>query len=95
MRPVWVSAGASLELEGPEEGGSRRQLTSIGKTSLVQQYVAPPTYQESYYPTIESTSHKIVQYGGEDYECEIIDSAGQVSSEYHARRLAMPCHRMS
>lgn len=51
----------------------------IGKTSLTQQYIAPPTYQESYFPTIESTSHKLVRFDGVDYDCEIIDSAGQVS----------------
>lgn len=51
-----------------------------GKTSLTQQYVAPPTYTASYFPTIEATSHKIVTWEGQDYDCEIIDSAGQVSS---------------
>lgn len=45
----------------------------------MQQYVAPPTYNEQYYPTIEATSHKSVKFNGEDYDCEIIDSAGQVS----------------
>ncbi|WVW82949.1 hypothetical protein I302_104964 [Kwoniella bestiolae CBS 10118] len=49
---------------------------SVGKTSLTQQYVAPPTYNASYYPTIEDTSHKTVTYNGVQYECEIIDSAG-------------------
>lgn len=65
---------------------------SVGKTSLVQQYVAPPTYQESYYPTIESTSHKIVQYGGEDYECEIIDSAGQDEYTLFPSKYAVGVH---
>lgn len=50
--------------------------TSVGKTSLTQQYVAPPTYTASYYPTIEDTSHKIVTYKGADYDIEIVDSAG-------------------
>ncbi|WRT67264.1 uncharacterized protein IL334_004231 [Kwoniella shivajii] len=49
---------------------------SVGKTSLTQQYVSPPTYNASYYPTIEDTSHKTVTYNGIQYECEIIDSAG-------------------
>lgn len=52
---------------------------SVGKTSLTQQYVAPPTYNEAYFPTIEATSHKTITYSGQEYECEIIDSAGQVS----------------
>ncbi|WVQ78402.1 hypothetical protein IAT38_000488 [Cryptococcus sp. DSM 104549] len=50
--------------------------TSVGKTSLTQQYVAPPTYTASYYPTIEDTSHTTVKHNGVEYECEIVDSAG-------------------
>ncbi|OXG95251.1 Ras family, other [Cryptococcus neoformans A5-35-17] len=50
--------------------------TSVGKTSLTQQYIAPPTYTASYYPTIEDTSHKIVKHKGVEYDMEIIDSAG-------------------
>lgn len=46
---------------------------------MTQQYIAPPTYNESYFPTIESTSHKTLTFEGQTYECEIIDSAGQVS----------------
>ncbi|OCF36476.1 Ras family, other [Kwoniella heveanensis CBS 569] len=49
---------------------------SVGKTSLTQQYIAPPTYNTAYYPTIEDTSHKTVTHNGVQYECEIIDSAG-------------------
>ncbi|WWD16045.1 hypothetical protein CI109_100470 [Kwoniella shandongensis] len=49
---------------------------SVGKTSLTQQYVSPPTYNASYYPTIEDTLHKTVTHNGIQYECEIIDSAG-------------------
>lgn len=49
---------------------------SVGKTSLTQQYVSPPTYSANYYPTIEDTAHKTVTHNGTDYECEIIDSAG-------------------
>jgi Ras family protein len=33
---------------------------------------------ESYYPTIESTHTKSVSYKGVDYDCDIIDTAGQV-----------------
>ncbi|WVQ98834.1 hypothetical protein IAU59_005965 [Kwoniella sp. CBS 9459] len=49
---------------------------SVGKTSLTQQYIAPPTYNTAYYPTIEDTAHKTVTHNGVQYECEIIDSAG-------------------
>lgn len=50
-----------------------------GKTSITQQFVTPPTYNDQYYPTIEATSNKTVKYKGVEYDCEIVDTAGQVS----------------
>ena len=50
----------------------------IGKTSLTRQYIQPPTYVEGYFPTIEQTERKHIMYDGIDYDCEIIDTAGQV-----------------
>ena len=35
-------------------------------------------FVESYYPTIESVFNKTVSYKGVDYDCDIIDTAGQV-----------------
>lgn len=35
-------------------------------------------FVDAYYPTIESTFAKSVKYKGVDYECHIIDTAGQV-----------------
>ena len=35
-------------------------------------------FVESYYPTIESVFNKTVNYKGVDYDCDIIDTAGQV-----------------
>lgn len=50
---------------------------SVGKTSLTQQYVHPPTYTDNYNPTIEATERTRVNLGGVEYDCEIVDSAGQ------------------
>lgn len=36
-------------------------------------------FLDSYYPTIESTYAKSVVYKGVEYDCHIIDTAGQVS----------------
>lgn len=36
-------------------------------------------FVENYYPTIESHFQKTVKYKGTEFECEIIDTAGQVS----------------
>jgi Ras homolog enriched in brain len=33
---------------------------------------------EAYYPTIENTFSKSVNHNGVDYDCDIIDTAGQV-----------------
>ena len=50
-----------------------------GKSSLVIQYIENH-FVESYYPTIESTFSKSINYQGIDYDCDIIDTAGQVRS---------------
>jgi Ras family protein len=49
-----------------------------GKSSLVIQFVEDH-FVESYYPTIESTFNKTIKFNDVEYECEIIDTAGQVS----------------
>lgn len=54
-----------------------------GKTSLTQQFVAPPTYVEGYFPTVEATTHKTITHAGIEYDCELIDSAGQVRGLEH------------
>ncbi|KAJ7507753.1 P-loop containing nucleoside triphosphate hydrolase protein [Mycena galericulata] len=49
---------------------------SVGKSSLIIQY-CQNEFVESYYPTIESTFAKTVPFKNAEYECEIIDTAGQ------------------
>ncbi|KAI0677058.1 small GTPase superfamily [Trametes maxima] len=49
---------------------------SVGKSSLVIQFIEN-RFVESYYPTIESVFNKNVPYKGADYDCDIIDTAGQ------------------
>lgn len=49
---------------------------SVGKSSLVIQYIENH-FVESYYPTIEATFSKGVMYKGVEYDCDIIDTAGQ------------------
>lgn len=43
---------------------------------------------DSYYPTIESTFVKSVVYKGVEYDCHIIDTAGQVKAFYHWQYVA-------
>ncbi|KAF8266848.1 small GTPase superfamily [Lactarius quietus] len=49
---------------------------SVGKSSLVVQFTENQ-FIDSYYPTIENTFTKGVNYKGVEYECDIIDTAGQ------------------
>lgn len=48
-----------------------------GKSSLIVRYV-DEAFVDSYYPTIENIFNKKIKYKGQDYNCDIIDTAGQV-----------------
>ncbi|KAL0577729.1 GTP-binding protein [Marasmius crinis-equi] len=65
----------------PAENLKKRKIAvlgsrSVGKSSLVIQFI-DNQFVESYYPTIESTFAKSVKYKGAEYDCEVIDTAGQ------------------
>jgi len=49
---------------------------SVGKSSLTVQFVESH-FVESYYPTIENTFQKTIKYKNQEYQTEIIDTAGQ------------------
>ncbi|EOR01952.1 hypothetical protein E3P92_02254 [Wallemia ichthyophaga] len=49
---------------------------NVGKSSLVVQFVEG-VFVDSYYPTIETTFTKSIKYKGAEYECDILDTAGQ------------------
>jgi len=49
---------------------------SVGKSSLTVQFVEGH-FVETYYPTIENTFSKSIRYKGQDFNTEIIDTAGQ------------------
>ncbi|KAJ7676848.1 P-loop containing nucleoside triphosphate hydrolase protein [Mycena polygramma] len=49
---------------------------SVGKSSLVKQFI-DGTFSGSYYPNTDSTTTKTIMYNGTEYPCEIIDTAGQ------------------
>ncbi|KAJ7498967.1 ras family-domain-containing protein [Mycena latifolia] len=51
-------------------------LQPAGKSSLIIQY-CQNEFVESYYPTIESTFAKTIDFKSNKYDCEIIDTAGQ------------------
>ncbi|KAK0213348.1 small GTPase superfamily [Desarmillaria ectypa] len=49
---------------------------SVGKSSLVKQFVENE-FPQSYYPTIEKAYVKVIVHNGQEYACEIYDTAGQ------------------
>ncbi|GAP87656.1 putative GTP-binding protein rhb1 [Rosellinia necatrix] len=49
---------------------------SVGKSSLAVQFV-DGHFVESYYPTIENTFSKVIRFKGNDFQTEIVDTAGQ------------------
>lgn len=59
------------------DGHTHPYVTTTGKSSLVIQFTENQ-FIDSYYPTIENTFTKSVNYKGVDYDCDIIDTAGQV-----------------
>ncbi|THV08603.1 hypothetical protein K435DRAFT_17253 [Dendrothele bispora CBS 962.96] len=65
----------------PAENLKKRKIAvlgarSVGKSSLIVQFIENQ-FVESYYPTIENTFAKSVKYRGAEYDCEVIDTAGQ------------------
>ncbi|KAI3623517.1 GTP-binding protein [Malassezia furfur] len=49
---------------------------SVGKSSLVVRFVED-AFVDSYYPTIENVFEKTIKYKGQEYSCDIVDTAGQ------------------
>lgn len=49
---------------------------SVGKSSMTVRFVEDH-FVESYYPTIENQFSKTVEYNGQEYAIEILDTAGQ------------------
>ncbi|KXN83667.1 GTP-binding protein rhb1 [Leucoagaricus sp. SymC.cos] len=49
---------------------------SVGKSALILQYLEG-RFVENYYPTIEGSFQRRIAHNGNEYDCEIIDTAGQ------------------
>lgn len=67
---------------------------SIGKSSLTVQFV-DSHFVDSYYPTIENTFQKTVKYKGQEFNLDIIDTAGQVrlpSFSFSFSNFSLPLH---
>lgn len=70
-----------------------------GKSSLILQFL-DNKFCENYYPTIEGSFQRSIIYNGNEYNCEIIDTAGHVSccivySLLQCLDLTMTTHRMN
>lgn len=51
---------------------------SVGKSTMIVRYM-DNVFVDSYYPTIEATFTKSIKFKGRTFNCDIIDTAGQVS----------------
>ena len=63
----------------------------IGKSSLVVQFM-DNSFTTQYFPTIESTFTKSIRHNGVDYNCDIVDTAGQDEFTILAQRHAVGVH---
>ncbi|KAB5592911.1 GTP-binding protein rhb1 [Ceratobasidium theobromae] len=54
----------------------KRKIAVLGARSVVVQFVEGH-FVESYYPTIENTFTKSIKFKNTEYDCDIIDTAGQ------------------
>jgi len=61
---------------------------AVGKSTITIQFVENH-YVDTYNPTIENTFHKVIKYQGEDYQTEIVDTAGQDEFSIFQRRYSV------
>ncbi len=65
-----------------------------GKSSLIVRYVED-AFVDSYYPTIENIFQKTITHRGQEYDCDIIDTAGQdeysILNSKHAIGITATC----
>jgi Ras family protein len=91
-RKIAVLGSRSVgEAHTPQRFFSYAQIipfSATGKSSLVVQFTENQ-FIDSYYPTIENTFTKSVNYKGVEYDCDIIDTAGQVRT--HCQRATPHC----
>lgn len=94
-RKIAVLGSRSVGDCGPSissDGHTHPYVTTTGKSSLLIQFTENQ-FIDSYYPTIENTFTKSVNYKGVDYDCDIIDTAGQVFIHVLGATLAYSlCH---
>jgi len=64
---------------------------AVGKSAITIQFTENH-FVDSYNPTIENTFHKTIKHKGVDYECEIIDTAGQDESSIFPFRGSVGIH---
>ncbi|KAG0054220.1 GTP-binding protein [Gryganskiella cystojenkinii] len=64
---------------------------AVGKSSMIIQYV-DNVFTESYFPTIERTFTKPLTFRGQQYEIQIIDTAGQDEFSIFNGRHALDVH---
>lgn len=64
---------------------------AVGKSTITIQFVENH-FVDAYNPTIENAFHKIIQYKGVDFNCEILDTAGQDEFSQFQKHHAVGIH---
>ncbi|XP_042200143.1 GTP-binding protein Rheb isoform X2 [Callorhinchus milii] len=64
---------------------------SVGKSSLTIQFVEGQ-FIDCYDPTIENTFNKAVNFGGQDFHLQLVDTAGQDEYSMFSRSHTMDVH---
>ncbi|TFK27652.1 P-loop containing nucleoside triphosphate hydrolase protein [Coprinopsis marcescibilis] len=83
-------------MDPSEKPARKRRIAIVGsrgvdKSSLITQFVENH-FVETYYPTIESTFNKVITYAGVNYDCDLIDTAGQDEYSVLSARNAVNTH---
>jgi len=83
-------------VDAPNSAVKKRRICvlgarSVGKSALVSQFV-DGTFVEQYYPTIENVLTKSARHKNQEYELEIIDTAGQDEYSMLSSRYAIGIH---
>uniref|UniRef100_A0A6B2LKS8 Uncharacterized protein n=1 Tax=Arcella intermedia TaxID=1963864 RepID=A0A6B2LKS8_9EUKA len=64
---------------------------AVGKSTVTVRFV-DDLFVESYNPTIENTFHKVIKFRGEEFNTEIVDTAGQDEYSIFQRQYSVGIH---
>ncbi|GJJ68629.1 hypothetical protein EMPS_00975 [Entomortierella parvispora] len=85
--PVQVASSPTTRVRRIVLLGAR----AVGKSSMITRYV-DDVFDDSYFPTISRTISKLLTFRGQEYEIQIMDTAGQDEFSIFNGRYALDVH---